>query len=334
MSTAGPSQGANWSPLGGSAAAQAASVGAHPSGFGKVAVLMGGPSAEREISFLSGNAVLKALREKGVDAHAFDPAERDVFELKRDGFARVFIALHGRYGEDGTVQGALETLGIPYTGSGVMASALAMDKWRTKLVWQAVGVPTPRFRVATAATDWMRVVAELGLPLIVKPAREGSTIGITKVATVDHGELATAFAEATKHDDLVLVEEFVTGIELTASILGTRALPLIRIEAPQGNYDYHNKYFSDETKYFCPCGLPEAKEFEIRAASLAAFEIIGCSGWGRLDLILKPDGTFQFLEVNTSPGMTAHSLVPMAAKEAGMAFGDLCLAILRGAHVG
>jgi D-alanine-D-alanine ligase len=302
--------------------------------FGKVAVLMGGPSAEREISLLSGNAVLKALVERGVDAHRFDPKERAVFELPRDGFDRAFIALHGRFGEDGTVQGALETIGIPYTGSGVMASALAMDKWRTKLVWIASGIPTPRYRVVDAATDWMQVVAELGLPLIVKPAREGSTIGITKVATVDGDELAAAYEIAAKHDDLVLVEEFVAGVELTASILGTRALPLIRIEAPQGNYDYHNKYFSDETKYFCPCGLPEAKEMEIRAAALAAFEIVGCSGWGRLDLILKQDGSFQFLEVNTSPGMTGHSLVPMAARAAGMSFGDLCIAILRGAHVG
>ncbi|MEO8304132.1 MAG: D-alanine--D-alanine ligase [Betaproteobacteria bacterium] len=302
--------------------------------FGKVAVLMGGPSAEREISFLSGNAVLKALVEKGVDAHGFDPKERQIFDLKREAFDRVFIALHGRFGEDGTVQGALETLGIPYTGSGVMASALAMDKWRTKLVWLASGIPTPHYRVVDATTDWMRVVAELGLPLIVKPAREGSTIGITKVATVDGGELRTAYQAAAKHDDLVLVEEFVAGVELTASILGDRALPLIRIEAPAGNYDYHNKYFSDATKYFCPCGLPEAKEFEIRAASLAAFDIVGCRGWGRLDLILKPDGSFQFLEVNTSPGMTGHSLVPMAAKEAGMSFADLCVEILRGAHVG
>ena len=178
----------------------------------------------------------------------------------------MFIALHGRFGEDGTVQGALETLEIPYTGSGVMASALAMDKWRTKLVWLASGIPTPRYRVVDARTDWMRVVAELGLPLIVKPAREGSTIGITKVAKVDHDELAVAYAEAAKHDPLVLVEEFVTGAGLTASIVNGRALPLIRIEAPQGNYDYHNKYFSDETKYFCPAGLPEAKEQEIRAA--------------------------------------------------------------------
>jgi D-alanine-D-alanine ligase len=302
--------------------------------FGKVAVLMGGPSAEREISLLSGNSVLKALVEKGVDAHGFDPKVQSVFELKREGFDRVFIALHGRFGEDGTVQGALETLGIPYTGSGVMASALAMDKWRTKLIWIASGIPTPRYRVVDATTDWMRLVAELGLPLIVKPAREGSTIGITKVATIDGDELAAAYEIAAKHDDLVLVEEFVAGVELTASILGTRALPLIRIEAPQGNYDYHNKYFSDETKYFCPCGLPEAKELEIRTAALAAFELVGCSGWGRLDLILKADGSFQFLEVNTSPGMTGHSLVPMAARQAGMSFGDLCIAILRGAHVG
>jgi D-alanine-D-alanine ligase len=302
--------------------------------FGKVAVLMGGPSSEREISFLSGNAVLKALVEKGVDAYAFDPAERDLWELKRDRFERVFIALHGRFGEDGTVQGALETLKIPYTGSGVMASALAMDKWRTKLVWQAAGIPTPRYRIVTASTDWMRVVAELGLPLIVKPAREGSTIGITKVAGVDHGELALAYGVAAKHDDLVLIEEFVTGIELTVSVLDRRALPAIRIEAPQGNYDYHHKYFSDETKYFCPCGLPAEKEGEIRAASLAAFDIVGCSGWGRLDLILRADGSYSFLEVNTSPGMTGHSLVPMAAKEAGISFAELCLSILRGAHVG
>jgi D-alanine-D-alanine ligase len=302
--------------------------------FGKVAVLMGGPSAEREISLLSGNAVLAALVGNGVDAHGFDPQQRPLCELPREGFARAFIALHGRFGEDGTVQGALATMGIPYSGSGVMASALAMDKWRTKLVWLASGIPTPRFRVVDAATDWMRVVAELGLPLIVKPAREGSTIGITKVADADHHELAQAYAAAAQHDDLVLVEEFVTGVELTASILGERALPLIRIEAPQGNYDYHNKYFSDETKYFCPCGLEEPKEREIRDAALAAFRVVGCSGWGRLDLILKPDGSFQFLEVNTSPGMTGHSLVPMAAREAGLAFGELCVEILRSAHVG
>src|SRR4051794_33646440 len=205
--------------------------------FGKVAVLMGGPSSEREISFLSGNAVLSALREKHIDAYAFDPAEHDLWDLKRERFERVFIALHGRFGEDGTVQGALETLGIPYTGSGVMASALAMDKWRTKLVWLASGIPTPRYRVVDAKTDWQRVIAEIGLPLIVKPAREGSTIGITKVTTVDHDEMWLAYQVAARHDTLVLVEEFVAGTEITASIVNGRALPLIRIEAPQGNYD-------------------------------------------------------------------------------------------------
>ena len=302
--------------------------------FGKVAVLMGGPSSEREISFLSGNAVLGALREQGVDAYAFDPAERDLFELKRSGFERVFVALHGRFGEDGTVQGALETLKIPYTGSGVMASALAMDKWRTKLVWLASGIPTPRYRVVDRNTDWMKVVAELGLPLIVKPAREGSTIGLTKVTRVDHDELALAYVEAERHDTLVLVEEFVAGVELTASILERLALPLIRIEAPQGNYDYHHKYFSAETKYFCPSGLPPAQEGPIRDQALLAFDLIGCEGWGRLDLILRADGSVSFLEVNTSPGMTGHSLVPMAARQAGIAFPELCVQILRGAHVG
>jgi len=235
-----------------------------PAAMGKVAVLMGGPSAEREVSLMSGNGVLGALRERGVDAHPFDPAERDLWELKRDGFARAFIALHGRFGEDGTVQGALETLGIPYTGSGVMASALAMDKWRTKLVWIASGIPTPRFRVVDAKTDPMRLVAELGLPLIVKPAREGSTIGITRVSSVDHGEIPAAIGAAAKHDALVLAEEFVEGRELTASIVGDRALPLIRIEAPGGNYDYEHKYFSDDTKYHCPAGLPDAVEHAIR----------------------------------------------------------------------
>ena len=302
--------------------------------FGKVAVLLGGPSSEREVSLMSGNAVLAALRERGVDAHPFDPAERDLWELKRDGFDRAFIALHGRFGEDGTVQGALETLKIPYTGSGVMASALAMDKWRTKLVWQAAGIPTPRYRVVDASTDWMGLVAALGLPLIVKPAREGSTIGITKVAKVDHDELAVAYAEAARHDALVLVEEFVAGRELTASIVNGRALPLIRIEAPQGNYDYHNKYFSDETKYHCPAGLPDAQEQEIRATCLSAFAVVGCSGWGRLDLILRADGSYSLLEVNTSPGMTGHSLVPMAARQAGIAFPDLCVEILGTSHVG
>ena len=305
-----------------------------PAYFGKVAVLLGGPSAEREVSLMSGTAVVGALRDRGVDAHPFDPAERDLWELRRDGYARAFNALHGRFGEDGTVQGALETLGIPYTGSGVMASALAMDKWRTKLVWIASGIPTPRFRVVDATTDAMQLVAELGLPLIVKPAREGSTIGITKVSSVDGDEVQLAITEAARHDRLVLAEEFVEGRELTASILGDRALPLIRIEAPGGNYDYEHKYFSNETRYHCPAGLPDAVEHAIRAQSLAAFRVLGASGWGRLDLILRGDGSWSFLELNTSPGMTGHSLVPMAARADGIAFADLCVKILEGAHVG
>ena len=299
------------------------------SDFGRVAVLLGGPSAEREISLLSGNAVVGALRSKGVDAHPFDPAERELFDLKRGGFTRAFIALHGRFGEDGTVQGALETLGIPYTGSGVAASALAMDKWRTKLVWSASGIPTPPWQVVDAHSDWMRIVAELGDKLIVKPVHEGSTIGITKVTAFDHGELAAAYTEAARHDPLVLVEELVEGIELTAAVLGDRALPLVRIDAPEGNYDYENKYFTDDTKYYCPSGIDAAIEAKVRAETLRAFRVLGGRGWGRADLILRADGTYSFLELNTSPGMTGHSLVPMAAKEAGLPFADLCVAILR-----
>jgi D-alanine-D-alanine ligase len=299
------------------------------SAFGKVAVLMGGPSAEREISLISGAAVLAALRSKDVDAHAFDPAERELFELKREGFDRVFIALHGRYGEDGTVQGALEVMRIPYTGSGVMASALAMDKWRTKLVWEAVRIPTPRYAMVTQATAWNQVVEQLGLPVIVKPVREGSTIGLTKVASAE--ELPAAYALAARYDGLVMAEEFIAGQELTASVLGDAALPLVRIEAPQGNYDYRHKYFTDETKYYCPAGLPEAVEQELRAVTLESFHVLGCRGWGRADLILRPDGRYSFLEMNTSPGMTGHSLVPMAAKAAGLGYAELCVRILEGA---
>ena len=297
--------------------------------FGKVAVLLGGPSSERKISLLSGNAVVGALRSRGVDAHPFDPAAQELFTLRREGFARVFNALHGRFGEDGTVQGALETIGIPYTGSGVMASALAMDKWRAKLVWLATGIPTPAYRVVDAHSDWMRIVAELGDRLIVTPARQGSTIGITKVTTFDHDELAGAYQAAARHDPLVLVEELVEGIELTAAVLGERALPLVRIDAPQGNYDYQNKYFTDDTKYTCPSGIAAELEAAIQADTLRAFRVLGCRGWGRADLILRPDGRYSFLELNTSPGMTGHSLVPMAAKVAGMPFADLCVAILR-----
>ncbi|MEI6303190.1 MAG: D-alanine--D-alanine ligase [Betaproteobacteria bacterium] len=302
------------------------------SGAGKVAVLMGGPSSEREISLLSGKAVLKALRDCGVDAHAFDPAERPLAALAAEGYKRVFIALHGRFGEDGTVQGALETMAIPYTGSGVMASALAMDKWRTKMIWLQAGLATPRYRVLTVGADWNAVAKDIGLPLIVKPAREGSTIGISKVTRV--GDLPKAYADAARHDPLVLAEQFIDGQEVTASILADRALPVIRIEAPGGNYDYQNKYFSDETRYFCPSGLPAALEKSIQALSLEAFRLLDCRGWGRADLMIDAAGKPWLLEMNTSPGMTAHSLVPMAAREAGLSFGDLVMAILETAHVG
>jgi D-alanine-D-alanine ligase len=294
--------------------------------FGKVAVLFGGPSAEREISIMSGTGVLNALKERGVDAHAFDPAERELHELKRDGFKRAFIALHGRFGEDGTVQGALETLKIPYTGPGVMASAIAMDKWRTKLVWQATGIPTPKYALLTAKSDWQQVARELGLPLIVKPGREGSTIGLSKVTKAE--DLKAAYELAAKHDALVLAEEFVAGQELTVAILGDRALPIVRIEAPQGNYDYQNKYFTDDTKYHCPSGIDAEVEAVIQATTLKAFAVLGCRGWGRADVMLRADGSFSFLEMNTSPGMTGHSLVPMAGRAVGLAYPDLCMEIL------
>lgn len=300
--------------------------------FGKVAVLFGGRSAEREISLLSGNAVLEALVRSGVDAHAFDPAARPLHELQRDGFTRVFIALHGRYGEDGTVQGALELMGIPYTGSGVMASALSMDKVRTKMVWVAAGLPTPRWETLHADSDWAAVVAKLGLPLIVKPAREGSTLGLTKVVRAE--QLPEAYALAAKFDRMILAEEFVAGQELTAAFLGTRALPLVRIEAPQGNYDYQNKYFSDETRYYCPSGLPDAVEVELQTLVMRSVAALGCEGWGRADLIRRADGSVSLLEMNTSPGMTGHSLVPMAARAAGIEFDQLVLSILELAHVG
>jgi D-alanine-D-alanine ligase len=297
-----------------------------PADFGKVAVLLGGKSSEREISLLSGNAVLGALQSRGVDAHAFDPAERPLADLQRENFSRVFIALHGRFGEDGTVQGALEIMGIPYTGSGVMASALSLDKWRTKLIWQACGIPTPRYLLLDSNNDWNRVAQTLGLPLIVKPAHEGSTIGLSKVQSV--AELPAAYALAARYDALVLAEEFIAGQELTASVLGDVALPLVRIEAPEGNYDYQNKYFTDTTKYHCPSGIRPELEDSIKAFTLQAFKVLGCSGWGRADMMLRADGRFSFLEFNTSPGMTGHSLVPMAARQAGIEFPDLVLRIL------
>jgi D-alanine-D-alanine ligase len=296
------------------------------SDFGRVAVLMGGPSAEREISLMSGRAVLDALRSKGVDAYPFDPAERELGDLKREKFSRAFIALHGRFGEDGTVQGALEVLRIPYTGSGVMGSALSMDKWRTKLVWNASGIPTPAFAMVSATTSWERVAKVLGMPVIMKPAREGSTIGLTKVSSL--AGFTAAHALASRYDNLVLAEEFIDGQELTASILGETALPLVRIEAPQGNYDYQNKYFTDDTKYHCPAGVRGELEDEIRAVALKAFRVLGCRGWGRADVMLRPDGSYSFLEMNTSPGMTGHSLVPIAARAAGLGYADLCVKVL------
>ena len=302
------------------------------SDFGKVAVLLGGKSSEREISLMSGKAVLEGLRKAGVDAHPFDPSERELFDLKKEGFARVFIALHGRYGEDGTVQGALELLGIPYTGSGVMASALCMDKVRTKMIWLANDVPTPLYEVVTAKSDWKALAKKLGLPVIVKPAHEGSTLGLTKVT--DAAGLQNAYDQAARYDRLVLAEEFVSGEELTAGFVGDQALPLIRIEAPQGNYDYQNKYFTDDTKYICPCGLPAAEERRIQDLVMRAADVLGCSGWGRTDLIRRSDGTVSLLEINTSPGMTGHSLVPMAAKVAGISFDQLVVRILELAHVG
>jgi D-alanine-D-alanine ligase len=296
------------------------------SDFGKVAVLLGGPSAEREISLMSGNAVLEALRSRGIDAHAFDPLEHPLFELQIEGFKRVFIALHGRYGEDGTVQGALETMHIPYTGSGVIGSAITMDKQRTKLIWQAAGIPTPKFVMLTGRTNWQEAADYLGLPLIVKPAREGSSLGLTKVEKVS--EFEGAYEKALFHDDEVIAEQFIKGQELTAGILGKTILPLIRIEAPGGNYDYQNKYFSDDTKYHCPSGIDPEKEAEIQVATLEAFNILDCRGWARADMILRDDGQFFFLEMNSSPGMTSHSLVPMAAKQMGIDFPELCVRIL------
>ena len=299
-------------------------------GFGKVAVLFGGRSAERDVSLKSGSAVLNALRNSNVDAHAFDPAERELVELK--GFDRVFIALHGRFGEDGTIQGALELMGIPYTGSGVLASALAMDKWRTKLVWQAAGVPTPRYALLTAVTNFEQVVEELGLPLMVKPASEGSSIGMSKV--MQAADLPAAYELAAQHDRLVIAEEFIVGEEYTAAILGDTALPLIRLETPNVFYDYEAKYLADTTRYTCPCGLAPERERGLQALALRAFELLGCQGWGRADLMVDASGTPYFLELNTSPGMTDHSLVPMAARQAGLSFEQLVLRVLEQAHVG
>ncbi len=302
--------------------------------LGKVAVLMGGLSAEREISLMSGNGVLEALRSRGVDAHAFDPANRPMDDIKREGFARCFIALHGRFGEDGTVQGALELMGVPYTGSGVMASSMAIDKVMTKRVWVALGLPTPRYVLLSGSQPRERLVAvpdELGLPLIVKPPREGSSIGVTKV--LGYSQMQEAVELSARYDADVLCEEFIEGVEVTCPVLGTganaRTLPIVRINAPEGAYDYQNKYFTDEVKYQCPSGLPEALELDISRIVLASYQALGCRGWARADLMIRASDDKPFLlEMNTSPGMTGHSLVPMSAKAAGISYPDLCVQIL------
>lgn len=300
--------------------------------FGKVAVLLGGRSAEREISLQSGHAVLEALKRMGVDAHPFDPSKQPIEDLLKQKFDIAYIALHGRYGEDGTVQGALELMDLPYTGSGVLASALAIDKWRTKLLWQSVGVSTPRYKILSADCNFDNVVRDLGLPLIVKPSREGSTIGLCKVTSVE--ELPDVYQAAAKHDPIVLAEQYIEGMELTVAILGDTPLPLVRIEVSGELYDYKAKYLSHDTGYFCPSGLSAELENIIQTQALQAHRILGCEGWGRVDVMLDKSDKPYFLETNTSPGMTSHSLVPMAAKTAGILFDDLVIKILELAHVG
>jgi D-alanine-D-alanine ligase len=303
--------------------------------LGKVAVLMGGASAEREVSLMSGRGVLAALRGLGVDAHAFDPAERALGELEREGFARAFVALHGRYGEDGCVQGALELLRIPYTGSGVLASAIALDKIMTKRVWAAEGLPTPRWLVLPplghAREQTRHVPDRLGLPLIVKPPREGSSLGVTKV--LGYSQIDEAVALAASYDDEVLCEEFIEGLELTCPVLGAgesaRALPVVRIDAPDGNYDFEHKYFSEDTGYRCPSGLAAHEEAEVQRLTLAAYRTLGCRGWARADLMMRSsDRRIYLLEMNTSPGMTGHSLVPISARAAGIGYEELCVRLL------
>lgn len=304
--------------------------------LGKVAVLMGGRSSEREVSLMSGQGVLDALRSQGVDAHAFDPAQRDLSALKTEGFDRCFIALHGRFGEDGTVQGALELLGIPYTGSGVMASSMAMDKVMTKRIWRFEGLPTPDWRMVASAEETSAAFAALGAPMIVKPARDGSSMGLTKVT--DASQCAQAYALAAKYDDEVLCEQFIAGEETTCAVLGAGAsavaLPVIRIVAPDGNYDYQNKYFTDTTQYHCPSGLPAQEEARIQQIVEKAFRTLGCRGWGRADVMVRQSDRQPFLlEINTSPGMTSHSLVPMAARAQGMSYEQLCLTLLAAASL-
>jgi D-alanine-D-alanine ligase len=300
--------------------------------FGKVAVLLGGKSAEREVSLKSGAMVLGALRKKGIDAHPFDPKERDLLDLVKERFQRVFIALHGRFGEDGTVQGVLEWLGIPYTGSGVLASALAMDKLRTKRIWAADGLPSAPYAVLDKDTDLKAVAKRLGVPMFVKPASEGSSVGMTKVRKAS--ALDEAYALAVNYDPVVIAEKFIDGPELTVAILGDRVLPIIRIVTPREFYDYEAKYIANDTQYLVPCGVSEKKEQALQALALQAFRALGCRGWGRVDLMLDKRGKPYLLEVNTSPGMTDHSLVPMAARAVGISYEDLCVKVLEMAHVG
>lgn len=299
--------------------------------FGKVAVLMGGPSAEREVSLKSGNAVLAALKRQGIAAHGID-ADKSTLRLLEDGrFDRAFIALHGRWGEDGVIQGALEVLGIPYTGSGVLGSALGMDKMKTKFLWTAAGIPTPEYAVLESGTDLNKVASRLGLPVFVKPAREGSSLGVSKAKSV--AELKAAWGAAAKFDNQVIAERFIDGAEITCGILGDQALPLIKIETDREFYDYEAKYLLDTTRYLCPCGLPAEQEREIQQLARRAFAVLGCSGWGRVDFMLDRAGRAYALEVNTVPGMTDHSLVPKAAKQAGIDFDQLVLRILETADV-
>lgn len=298
--------------------------------FGKVAVLMGGPSAEREVSLNSGNAVLAALRRRGIDAHGVD-ADANVLRVLQDGrFERAFIALHGRWGEDGVIQGALETIGLPYTGSGVLGSALGMDKLRCKYLWAGARIPVPEYVVLRRGMNFTTAVAPLGMPIFVKPGREGSSIGVTKVRRIE--ELAAAFEAAVLHDDQVLAERAIGGPEITCAVLGEQALPLIRIEAATEFYDYEAKYLRDDTRYHCPSGLEGPLERRIQEIAIEAFALLGCSGWGRVDFMVDERGTPYVLEVNTVPGMTDHSLVPKAARAAGIEFDDLVVRILEMTH--
>ncbi|HYN76892.1 MAG TPA: D-alanine--D-alanine ligase [Lamprocystis sp. (in: g-proteobacteria)] len=293
--------------------------------FGKVAVLLGGQAAEREVSLKSGHAVHSALRARGVDAHPLDPDERVLEDLRTGGYARAFIVLHGRGGEDGVIQGALETIAMPYTGSGVLGSALGMDKYRTKLAWVGAGLPTAPSVLLRGDAD-LAAAAAIGFPLMVKPAHEGSSIGMARVE--DPAALAAAWQAARKHDSLVIAERWIKGAEYTCAILGREALPLIRLETPHAFYDYDAKYRADSTRYHCPCGLPTAQEARLRQLSLDAFDAVGASGWGRVDLMQDEAGVPYLLEINTVPGMTDHSLVPMAARGAGIDFESLVIRIL------